>query len=542
MLIVTLGGVFIVSALIGIISAGFDQKLNELQKGRSKVIESGHTLILGWSKMIFTVLNELVIANQNQKNPRIVILSEMEKSEMEDEIKSLVSNTYNTRIITRSGDPLENTDLEMVNYNEAKSIIILPSDNETMHDLYVIKIALAIINNPERKKDKFNIVAEIFDDKTLEVLNLVAKDEISVLNLSEVMARLTVQIAHQPGLSVVIEDLLKFEGDEIYFAHEPIVCGKEFKQVILMYETSSIIGVQTEDGNTIVNPSMNYVFKPNDKVIAISEDDDTVIADGKPENALNFIKPNLVNKHSNLPIKTIILGYSPRIKLIIRELANYFPAGSELTIYIQEYLNNELESCNSNDLNISIKHGDLTSRKFLESLNLMNIDYVMILAEPGLNIQQADANTLVSLLHIRDIVQKNNYKTNIVSEMLDQRNSDLARISRKNDFIVSDKIISLLLSMISENKYLKPVIDDLLDADGSEIYFKPINNYVNSKQKYNFYQICAAASEYGHVAIGYRKMSESNNSEKSYGIVLNPNKSHTISFEDEDMLIVLAED
>ncbi|HPS84938.1 MAG TPA: hypothetical protein PLA88_11500, partial [Bacteroidales bacterium] len=219
MLIVTIGGIFIVSALIGIISAGFDQKLEELRKGRSKVLESGHTLILGWSPKIFTILSELSIANQNQHHPHIVILSETDKSEMEDQIKSLVPETFNTKIIARSGDPLESTDLEMVGYNKARSIIILPPETEEMHDLFIIKVALAIINNPGRKKEKFNIVAEIREEKTLEVLDMIGRDEISVLQLSEVMARLTVQVAHQPGLSVVIEDLLRFEGDEIYFSH-----------------------------------------------------------------------------------------------------------------------------------------------------------------------------------------------------------------------------------------------------------------------------------------------------------------------------------
>src|SRR3712207_3970754 len=49
MLFVTLGGIFIVSALIGVINNGIDDKLTELRKGRSFVLERDHTLILGWS-------------------------------------------------------------------------------------------------------------------------------------------------------------------------------------------------------------------------------------------------------------------------------------------------------------------------------------------------------------------------------------------------------------------------------------------------------------------------------------------------------------
>ena len=66
-LFVTIGGIFIVSALIGVISSGLEGKFNELRKGRSFVVETNHTLVLGWSSRIFLVISELVIANENQK-------------------------------------------------------------------------------------------------------------------------------------------------------------------------------------------------------------------------------------------------------------------------------------------------------------------------------------------------------------------------------------------------------------------------------------------------------------------------------------------
>ncbi|MPM01810.1 hypothetical protein SDC9_48050 [bioreactor metagenome] len=542
MLIVTIGGVFIVSALIGIISAGFDQKLNELRKGRSKVLESGHTLILGWSPKIFTIISEIAIANQNQRNPHIVVMSEEDKSEMEDQIKSLVPETFNTKIIVRSGDPLESTDLDMVGFNSARSIIILPPETEEMHDLFIIKVALAILNNPGRKIEKFNIVAEIREEKTLEVLDLIGRNEITVLQLSEVMARLTVQVAHQPGLSLVIENLLKFEGDEIYFSNIPQVKGKKFSEAQLMFEDSTVIGVQMKNGETKLNPPMDYLVQSDDNIIAISEDDDTVIPNGKPGQGAELPKPASVNDSVKKPVHTIVLGYNPSVRLILQELANYFPAGSTISLFVQEKFIENIQGISVDKLSIIGETGNITSRAFLNELAFSKTDYVMILSEPGLSIQQADANTLITLLHVRDIVQKNSYNTNIVSEMLDPRNSDLARISRKNDFIVSDKLVSLLISMISENKDLKPVIDDLLDADGSEIYFKPAVNYIEPGKPYDFYQVTAAASAQGQVAMGYRIVSQSNDPGKEYGIVINPGKSKKVVFGEEDMLIVLAED
>ena len=88
MLLVTLFGIFIVSILIGTITSGLEQRLDELRKGRTQVLEQNHTLILGYSSKVFAIIGELIIANANQKNPSIVILADREKVEMDDEIRA----------------------------------------------------------------------------------------------------------------------------------------------------------------------------------------------------------------------------------------------------------------------------------------------------------------------------------------------------------------------------------------------------------------------------------------------------------------------
>src|SRR5512143_3183084 len=50
MLGVSLGGVFIVSTLIGVLTAGVEGKVEDLRKGRSMVVETNHSVILGWSE------------------------------------------------------------------------------------------------------------------------------------------------------------------------------------------------------------------------------------------------------------------------------------------------------------------------------------------------------------------------------------------------------------------------------------------------------------------------------------------------------------
>ena len=66
MLLTTVLGLVIISTLIGLVSNGILTKLEVLRKGRSFVIEHDHVLILGWSSKIFTIIPELVEANENQ--------------------------------------------------------------------------------------------------------------------------------------------------------------------------------------------------------------------------------------------------------------------------------------------------------------------------------------------------------------------------------------------------------------------------------------------------------------------------------------------
>ncbi len=106
---ITIGGILIVTAFIGVLTTGLDAKLTELRKGRSVVLERNHTVLLGWSDQVFTIISELVEANGNQRRPCIAILADRDKVEMEDEIRAKVGSTRNTRVVCRTGNPIDRT-------------------------------------------------------------------------------------------------------------------------------------------------------------------------------------------------------------------------------------------------------------------------------------------------------------------------------------------------------------------------------------------------------------------------------------------------
>ncbi|HEX3126075.1 MAG TPA: potassium transporter TrkA [Thermoanaerobaculia bacterium] len=544
MLFVTLGGIFIVSALIGVLNSGLEGKLDELRKGRSFVIEKDHTLILGWSPKIFTVLSELVLANENRHKPRIVILAEKDKIEMEDEIRDEIGGTGKTKIICRTGSPLNLNDLEIVNPHQARSIVVLAPESEDP-DPEVIKTILAITNNPNRREEPYHIVAELAEPRNVEVAKMVGKDEAELIVTGDLIPRIIVQTSRQSGLSVVYTELLDFGGDEIYFQEEPKLVGKTFGEALLAYEESAIMGLRKREGAILLNPPMDTRIEAGDKVIAISEDDDTVrVSDSAPqidERAIHAAAPSQAR-----PERTLLLGWNERGPAIVHELDRYVAPGSELTLVadVPGIVGIVEQECGDLERQkLTCREADTKDRRVLDALGVESYDQIILLCySDQLDVQEADARTLITLLHLRDMAEKGGHDFRIVSEMLDVRNRELAEVTQADDFIVSNKLTSLMLSQISENKELNVVFADVFDPEGSEIYLKPAADYVSLGVEVNFYTVVEAARRRGEVAIGYRQLADAKNAEKSYGVVVNPKKSETVALTKEDQVIVLAED
>jgi len=544
MLLVTIGGIFIVSALIGVLNSGLEGKLGELRKGRSLVLESGHTVILGWNPQIFTIISELVESNTNRKEGAvIVVMSERDKVEMEDAIHERVPDTKNTRIICRSGSPIDLADIEIVSPHAARSIILLPEGGDP--DSHIIKSVLALTNNPNRHAEPYHIVTQIRDPKDMDVIRMIGqRDAVQPILTSDLIARVVAQTSRQSGLSIVYTELMNFGGDEIYFKTEPALDGKTFGHALLAYEDSTLMGIRRAAGNVLINPPMETDLRPGDSVIAVSADDDTVRLASKAGEADPGVFQRDSKRAKPRTEKCLILGWNRSGITIIRELDSYVPKGSQVTVAADlPNLDRQIREIAGKLLNQKVVtvEGDSTDRELLERLNAADYDHVIVLAYSHLDPQEADAKTLVTLLHLRDIAEKDETPFSIVSEMLDLRNRELAEAAKVDDFIVSEHLVSLMMAQLSENRDLLPVFTDMFDPEGSEVYLKPIGEYVQIGAPVNFYTVAQAALNRNETAIGYRLMRESGDPAKSYGVCLNPKKSEKVTFAPEDKVIVFAE-
>lgn len=543
MLLVTLGGIFVISALIGALSSGIDARLADMRKGRSRIVEQGHTVILGWSPQVFTIIEELVEANRNQRRPAIAVLADADKVAMEDAIRAKVGPLRNTRVICRTGDPLDPADLEIVGVDRSRAIIVL-SEDPSAPDAETIKTILAITRRPDRRSEPYHIVAEIRNAKNVAAARIAGRDEVELLVVGDLIASVVAQTCRQAGLSTVYSELLDFEGDEIYFATVPELVGQRFGDCLLEFEDAALIGLQPEGQRAQLRPDMDRRLEPGDRLVAIAADDDRIL---RRKDAPPPIDPSAIRSGLSaepLPETTLILGWNWRGAAIARELDHYVPAGSELVVVAAKPIEQIERSAIEAELRmqqVSFHRADVTDRDVLDEVMQGRFDHVIVLSDrDGLPAGVADARTLMTLIHLRDIAQIQGVAFSTVTEINDLRNQRLAEITGVDDFIVSDHLLSLVLAQVSENKGLAAVLGDLFDPESGDIRLEPAASYVEPGRELSFATVVEAARQQGQIAIGYRLLEPADATALGHGVVINPAKSSRVRFGDEDRVIVLG--
>ena len=209
----------------------------------------------------------------------------------------------------QDGDPINIENVGIVNPNEARSIIVLPPEDEEA-DSRVIRTVLALTNNPDRRGEPYHIVSRIGRPENLGVARMVGRGELRLVAVDDLITRITAQTCRQSGLSVVYTDLLNFSGDEIYFAREPHLTGLTFGEALVSYETCAVIGLRNEDGRILLNPPVETGISPEDEIVLIAEDDSTI---GLPEGPAPEIDAGAIRKtppREREPERTLILGWN----------------------------------------------------------------------------------------------------------------------------------------------------------------------------------------------------------------------------------------
>jgi len=528
MIVATVCGLFVTSILIGIINAAFEARLESLRRGNSKVLEKGHTVILGYDEHLSTVLGELIVANENEKNPAVVVLCERDKMELEEEIASQIPDMKNTRVICRSGDPTSFTALGNVALGECSRVIALGcTDFDIIKEILAANTLLNDLGAPE----SVSIAAVIADEQNLDAARIAGGTRVEALYFEKVISRIFAQTCRQAGLSLVYQELFDFEGDEIYMEKAPSLTGKQFGELALYYRKAAVMGIKRE-GRIRLNPAPDTVLTEGDEVIVIAADNGVAVPSAAPapfDAARIRLRPAQPGKAE----RVLILGLNRLTDDIVREIAQYAAEGSTLTVASEH-----AEACETRLGGTTVRNVvcDVYERRTLEGLLTEKPDCIIVLSEEDEG--DADARTLTILLQLSHYYRDNPESVIVVSEMLSKKNQELASVAHVNDFVIGTNLASLLLTQVSQNRLLNPLFDELLTDAGSEIYIKPANLFVETGVPVTLYTLAAATAKAGQMLLGLRL----HGADGSFEVRINPDKEEQYTLGESDCAIVLAED
>lgn len=590
-LAVTLGGMLIFALMIGIISDYIAEKVDDLKKGKSRIIDLDHTVMLGWNDKSLAIIQQIALANESEAGGAIVVLANDDKEELEETLAAAVISNENpltlfgTEVIFRSGNPLLESELRRVSTQTARSVISLTTEgiDPDEADATQVRQVMALKAFEEFVGSRCHVVVEVQDIDNQDLFPLVAPDFAEVVVTHDIIGRLMIQCARCPGLASVLEEMMGFEGSEFYFEEWPELTGQKFSDIVCRFDDAVPIGIKAaSDGRVYVNPSNDHIINAHDKVLVLAEDNDSYeVNAGDYDQTGNDTVPKMIPEKKKVE-KIMFCGWRRDMADMIIQLDEYVEKGSELWLLnmvpAKQRATLLKDKGNKEDLvleNLSICNvvgnpvirRDLTSVRAVDdygvatgqTITLDQFDSILILADAvaidnGANMMSCDSRSLSSLLIIQDI-QKKLYETlrekdpdthvpcSPISEILDSRTKSLLSVANCKGYIMSNQIISSVIAQVSEEKDINNVLREILTAEGSETYIRSISRYADLEKEndLSFWDISLRVRQLNEVAIGF-KPEELDFKQAAHFIINPPDKSMKRKWSPGDMVITFSED
>ena len=492
MAVCAIAGILFTSVLIGIVTSAIEEKIIELKRGNSQVLESGHTVILGFYPGEYTLLQQLALASAG-KEACVVVAEDMEREEMEQFIRENVDCPKNFRIICRSADVTDPSALERCALSDCRTVIVHPTD-----DARTIKTLLAVSalkrNSPGAD---FRILTLLSGSEFRFPAALAQEYSITALREHDTLAKMIAHSCTQMGLSETFRELFNFEGSEWYVVSLPGTAGMRFDELTLRLDGAVPVGVYGAEGMRL-NPPAGTVIRPEDRILIFSEDRESVrLTDAGADDA-----HTAAAAAEEADTTALILGSNDSLPIILRELPEnvrrVLLAGKRGSPEEEARL---AEEAGKRGLTVGYADADLLDEDALEAL-AKDAEHVVILNDHDKEEEDADMEVIYLLLNLRDIRFRLGLRFNITTEMRRERNQNLVTDNDRTDFVVASSMSSMVLAQLSESPELLGAFREILSNEGSEIFLKkPLQLGIRGKMRVRSLRKLALAQ--GYVLLGW---------------------------------------
>jgi uncharacterized membrane protein YgdD (TMEM256/DUF423 family) len=415
--VLIIGMVLFSGTIIALTTNQIKEYVNNRKRGSGKVILTDHIAILNWNDKVPELVADLL--NAESKMHTVMILADIDKHFAEKQIINAVHRNGKTKmsnlnVLFKTGDPLTTSYLYDISIEDAKAIIIMNKDlhgevvdGMSKSDLNVIKTILNLGNIDYSQKPP--IVAEVKNveskskiETMARVVNNLHPHVVLPVCFDRRLGQIIAQTIIHSNMEDVYLSLFSFEGSEVYYSDD------SFESAVK--ELSEGIPLASKGKGSLVL-SKNDQTK-NSRVI---EHIETVPLQVKDFDLATSIDVYIVGENSKLDF--ILHAFKEYEKLYNIGFTSQCIKGSEiekLTTYVNE----------------SDKHVK-----------------IVLLSDETQEFDSLDANVIDNLIILENLLERKD--VTIIVELLDPKNARIIQDFNIHNTIISNKIISLLLSKLA---------------------------------------------------------------------------------------------
>ncbi|MDO4479066.1 MAG: hypothetical protein Q4B73_08550 [Lachnospiraceae bacterium] len=553
MLLVTFMGMTLTGSVVGIINNALTNKLNELRRGHSRIIEKGHVVIIGFNETVYTLIAEMEESNRNWPgNKKIVVVDDMSRDDIEHRMTELEHylnaaertgrrqrKKMKNHTIFRSGSLVSDHTFEMAAIEDARAIIINHDD-----DFTVIRVMLAVVAylkkhdayfDPEKvaagveedypaivtlmHKAKNITAAKIAaglnvetakhqSDEEQNIISYVGKADgtkVRVLYFENILAHIFAQVCREPGLSWVLSELFDYQNSELYIESvDKDGCslsdsfdGRTFGDISEMMVNSIAVGIQ-KGRRMLVNPSPDVRFEKGDKIIHLAVDDNEI--ELAPEKR-DVVVAGRAAGHQEKAYHLLVFGWSKKLPEVLTDIDRYAAKGSTVHILSRNkdagtVLDGQLERMTLYTRWTREPYDWDWVSKDLDEMGVWEADYrptniIILCQDDDITKTKADERATVLLLNIRHFLteMKLDNAISITTELNMPEDQHLLEHKTVNDFIVGSEIANRMMVQVANNPDIFSVFVELLRDQGSELALRHISEYVDESADVSFHDL-----------------------------------------------------
>ena len=515
-----LTGMIFTGMLIGIFSTSMRAKLLALQKDNPEIIETGHTVILGFRNGEFALLSQMIQAAGSEKRT-IVVVENMERQDMESAIRANIKIPRNVRLIVIKADTGSASSLSCCAIPACETLVVHTRDKgRTVKTLLAVEILLNGTGN------RPHIVATVDSDTSIFPDDLLKSKQISMLHSGDVVARIAAHAATQPGIFDAFMDMIDFDNFEFYFEGLSELHGLPFWKAVLSAENGIVTGI-FRDGEVMLNPEPETVILKEDLLVVFEEEPGDVKFPDLDTVTLPETKPVVVPE----PIREVVIfGISRAVTTVIDEFPDNVErvrliglTSSDMAFYLPE------DKTFASELVPDYRN---TESDLVLTGMVRNASHLVLLADRRKSEEDADTETMLRIIRLRNIKKKYDLKFTITAEIRCENNRKLIIQGSTEDFVVASDLSSMMLAQVAEDPRRLSLFNDLLDENGSEVYLRPAAEFGLTGQETTLTALRSELYAYGYILMGLR-------TKETFFHVMDDESPVTLS--DDDRLILIGE-